>query len=238
MYRIDNATAADALPAPTAPGPNPDGYFTEGNPATGLPATVVDAEWANMLQEEVANVVLAAGGALDKADRTQLAAAIADLIAAAVPSYPGKVGQVVQTVMTDIFSTNSTTLVDITGFTVDITPQDPASKVLVRAAIALGQNQAYQANFALFRGATQIGLGDAAGSRIRVIAGDTGADANGLVSTVFEFLDSPGVDTPLTYKVQMMARLGTAYINRSVQDTDSALFPRAISTLTATEILP
>lgn len=72
MYRIDNATAAAALPAATAPGPNPDGFFTGGDPQVSIPATIVDAEWANTVQEELAGAIAARSAGLDKADRSQL----------------------------------------------------------------------------------------------------------------------------------------------------------------------
>lgn len=77
MYRIDNSTAAAALPAASAPGAHPNRYFTDGDPATGTPATVVPAEFLNMLQEEIALAVLAGGLTLDKSNRGQLAASIA-----------------------------------------------------------------------------------------------------------------------------------------------------------------
>lgn len=79
MYRIDNSSAATTLPAPSAPGPNPVGYFTGGVPGSGVLATRVDAEWLNMTQEEIANVILAAGIILNKGDRTQLLQAIRGL---------------------------------------------------------------------------------------------------------------------------------------------------------------
>jgi hypothetical protein len=73
-YRIDNSTAATSLPTPGAVGPNPNGYFTKGDPAGGVPATIVDDDWANMVQEELANAVTSDGTALSKTDRTQLKA--------------------------------------------------------------------------------------------------------------------------------------------------------------------
>lgn len=84
MYRIDVATASDSLPSPTSPGPNVDGYFSDGNPGLAVPATVVPAEWLNMIQEEVAGLVEAAGLSLDKADRGQLSDAVAAMIADAL----------------------------------------------------------------------------------------------------------------------------------------------------------
>ncbi len=80
MYRIDNATAATTLPTPRAIGPRPNGFFTDGNPGTLEPATVVDDDWLNALQEEIANVITSVGITLDKATHTQLAQAIPRLV--------------------------------------------------------------------------------------------------------------------------------------------------------------
>lgn len=79
MFRIDHPTAATSLPPPAAAGT--PGYFTEGNPATGTPATVVSADWANMVQEEIANVVVGAGLTLSKSNRGQLLSAIQSIAA-------------------------------------------------------------------------------------------------------------------------------------------------------------
>lgn len=70
MYRIDNTDAVSALPPP-APLGQP-GYFTGGNPQAGQAATIVDADWLNALQEEIATVIERAALTLSKTDRTQL----------------------------------------------------------------------------------------------------------------------------------------------------------------------
>lgn len=75
MHRIDSEGAAVALPTPEAVG-SPVGYFTEGNPGTGTPATVVSADWANAVQEELANAIEDSGVTLSKLDRTQLSAIV------------------------------------------------------------------------------------------------------------------------------------------------------------------
>lgn len=55
--------------------------FTEGNPSLSIPATVVGATWLNdTVQEELVNVVLAAGITLSKPSNTQLLEAIQTLI--------------------------------------------------------------------------------------------------------------------------------------------------------------
>lgn len=74
MFRIDHSTAAVAIPTPGAAGT--PGYFTEGNPGTGTAATVVTADWANMVQEELMEVILAASLTPSKTTRTQLLSAI------------------------------------------------------------------------------------------------------------------------------------------------------------------
>ncbi|WP_265335279.1 hypothetical protein [Paraburkholderia franconis] len=77
MFRIDDATAATSLPVPEAAGT--EGYWTEGNPATGVPATLERASWFNMVQEEIRNVVVAAGLTPSKTTYTQLRDAIKNL---------------------------------------------------------------------------------------------------------------------------------------------------------------
>lgn len=79
MHRIDGPAAA------------PGNLFTEGDPSVGTPATVVTDDWANALQEEVCNVVLAAGLALSKPNNTQLLLAINLLLGQRVP--PGAIQQ-------------------------------------------------------------------------------------------------------------------------------------------------
>jgi hypothetical protein len=74
LHRIDIPSAALSLPAPAAYGT--PGFFQAGNPLTATDATIVDADWANAVQEELVGAVVGAGLTLDKADRGQLLAAI------------------------------------------------------------------------------------------------------------------------------------------------------------------
>lgn len=91
MYRVDNASNAGSLPAPSADGPNPGGYFEDKDPANGVEGTIVPAEWLNMVQEEIANVIEdadAGNTALDKSERTQLKNAILAMISAQGAGVP------------------------------------------------------------------------------------------------------------------------------------------------------
>lgn len=71
MKQIDHITATD------------QNEFTEGNPSTGTPATRIEAEWLNVLQEEIVNAVEAGGQTLDQtgAARNQLLLSIQQMIA-------------------------------------------------------------------------------------------------------------------------------------------------------------
>lgn len=70
MHRIDTPTAQkDKFGA----GKN---GFTRGNPQTGTPATALDNDYFDMLQEELAGVVEAAGIMLDKSKHNQLLEAL------------------------------------------------------------------------------------------------------------------------------------------------------------------
>lgn len=59
MFRIDDPTAAPALPAPEAAGT--EGFWTEGNPGAGVPDTIIRASWMNRVQESLRAIVDAVG---------------------------------------------------------------------------------------------------------------------------------------------------------------------------------
>jgi len=74
LYRIDTQTAATAPDAIPAAGT--EGYWTAGDPATGKVPTQFTPAWYNMMQEELRNVVVAAGLTPSKTDWTQVAKAV------------------------------------------------------------------------------------------------------------------------------------------------------------------
>ncbi len=89
MFRTDQTTAVSALPVPANAGT--PGYFTGGNPATGQAATILDADWLNMVQEELMSILAAAGITPKKTVYTQVLSAIQQLFAASadVGGYAG-----------------------------------------------------------------------------------------------------------------------------------------------------
>ncbi|MFV3377319.1 beta strand repeat-containing protein [Pseudomonas sp. NY11226] len=79
MFRVDNDSAVAIMPAATSAGT--PGYFTDGNPATGQPATVLAAEFMNMVMMELANLVTDSGQTLTKNDYKQVSKAVQAMIA-------------------------------------------------------------------------------------------------------------------------------------------------------------
>ena len=124
-----------------------------------------------------------------------------------VPSQ-GKILQVVSTTKTDLFSTTSTTNVDITGLSVSITPSATSSKIFVVCNVVQGHsNSGYWNYLTLLRDSTAInvGTGGTTDNSTATIYTASGF-ANSSVSITA--LDSPSSTSALTYKVQMRIKAG------------------------------
>jgi hypothetical protein len=151
----------------------------------------------------------------------------------------GGIIQIVQTVKTDAFTTNSGNgvFVDLTGLSVTITPRSTSNKILVSYSV-----QGCQANDAgaltkLQRNSTDILLGDAASPELR---GTTGGfymsnGANEVTTHYIEYVDSPATTSSVTYKVVCSGAGGTLYINRSA-NSGNVYNPRCVSIITAMEV--
>lgn len=150
----------------------------------------------------------------------------------------GAVLQVVQSVKTDTASGTNTSQADVAGLSASITPSSASSKILVILNIngngtALGNH----IRLSLMRDATQIAMGDAAGSRKRLSGWIYNPDSYGIGSSVTTFLDSPSTTSAVTYKVQASCEGGSGWwINRSSGDPDNAISGRTISSITLMEI--
>ena len=156
----------------------------------------------------------------------------------------GSVLQVVQTVKTDTFSSNSTsTFVDITGMSVAITPSNASNKILVMYSLC---SSVVDGGFAMWcrlvRDSTDIAQGTPSGN---IISATTGAlSASGAANYPvyvqnMTFLDSPATTSATTYKLQGRGWNGVAglfYVNRSASEANSINYARLVSTITAMEI--
>jgi hypothetical protein len=162
----------------------------------------------------------------------------------------GSIKQVLSTTKTDTFSASVAAGANtaITGLSVTITPSSATSKILVTYMVNGSLNLAGGASgnngilTTLKRGATSIGVGNAAGSRQQVSAtmgGEIGSAALSNLSGM-TFLDSPATTSATTYSVNISHTSGAAqtmYVNRTSTDPDSSNYHRSISTITVMEVL-
>lgn len=155
----------------------------------------------------------------------------------------GAILQVLQASKTDTQTITSTSMVDVTGLSINITPRDTNSKILVSYNIyAVGDN--YISYINLLRDSTILGLADGSGdSRSRVTSQDASLNTTTNQHGFFhlhsrQILDSPASSSQLTYKIQSKARSSsTHYINRTVPDRQSTEYDfRGTSFLQVMEI--
>jgi len=124
--------------------------------------------------------------------------------------------QVIQTVKTDVFTTTSTSYVDITGFSVSITPSSSNSKILVMVDAVIANSSGVNYTFTqLLRNSTVIYAGAQAG-----LTGVLGvANYNSYLDSITQdssgiYLDSPATTSTVTYKLQMRVNASTGVFNR------------------------
>jgi hypothetical protein len=143
----------------------------------------------------------------------------------------GTVLQVVSTTKVDGFTTTSTSPVDITGLSVNITPSSATSKILVFAQIFGGGDAATALYLNLVRNSTALAQGTV-GTFFNSTVGSFLGSPNYYTAYPIVFLDSPATTLSTTYKIQTFAPAGTVAINRRVSD----LVIGGSSTITVMEI--
>ena len=151
----------------------------------------------------------------------------------------GKIGQVVQTLKTDTFSTTSTSPDAVTGLSVDITPVATSSKILINVCFGsfnsrYGQNYIY-ATISGGNAATYIG--DAATGHEAAMGTLSGGSDNYSQQggNSMMYLDSPSTTSEVTYQVNIWGPAYTMIIN-GPQTTRTTSW-NAASTIVAMEVL-
>ena len=174
-------------------------------------------------------------------------ATLADGAATGSKLGAGSIIQVVQTYRTSIFA-EEVTVGNFSSavMTASITPASTSNKILVLCTlhISTGSASANQTNgcqAVVKRDGTAIGVGDAAGNRVRSTgAGIGSANTNRLQSNVhMTFLDSPSSTSALSYTAHIKPGFnGTQYVNlnREQSDSDLSSVGRSASSITLMEV--
>ena len=162
------------------------------------------------------------------------------LTAAQMNSLRGafRVLQIVTAQKTDTFTTASTSFVDLTGLSANITPSSTSSTILVGYSVqGLGLANTNMGSVQIVRGSTAVGNAAAAGSRTvgNSIVPELGGAQIGQMTNWF--MDSPATTSLTTYKLQIRTNnAGTIYVNRTITDTDLTAFGRGTSSFVIMEI--
>lgn len=132
------------------------------------------------------------------------------------PAAAGTVVKVQSTAVSSTFTTSSTSFVDITSYSVSITPTATSSKVLILASFTLNNPGAVsnKSEVRLLRGSTAI---------VDPITRANDANNTVLESGSISYLDSPATTSATTYKIQLKtsnsaepARIGSDYTGTPV----------------------
>ena len=153
----------------------------------------------------------------------------------------GNILQVVSSTKTDHFTTTSSSITEITGLNVSITPSASTSKILLYLNINFGGAVNQYAGFYLKRDSTLIATSTAVdGNDTRRQQAFSGYIENAFrtESGGINFLDSPGDTNSHTYKAFCSSNYSSyaLHINRTSSVTDNAYNGGMISTLTAMEV--
>jgi hypothetical protein len=126
---------------------------------------------------------------------------------------PGSIIQT-QTAWTNATQTyNGTSLIDVTGMSVNITPKYATSKIMVLVTICWGASNDTYAKFRVVRNGVALGLGPSGvGSAVPESFSHNNDNAHGtydMCTNTWQYLDSPTTTSTLTYKLQMRPMITT-----------------------------
>ena len=149
----------------------------------------------------------------------------------------GHVIQTLQALKTDVFSTSSTSFVDVTGLSVNITPKFSTSKIFVQFCVAVGHNADTQQTLQLVR---QVSSSD---TIINPVAYNQGTSISYIGSSdknwdrdvmFYQVLDAPSTTSTVNYRLRTYIYNSSyvQYVNRMENSANAT----GTSTLTVQEI--
>ena len=187
------------------------------------------------------SVIIAAPASNPASDRTLTLPSNADgTVLTTTNPKAGNILQVVSTTKVDGFTSTNSSFVDITGFSVDITPSSTSSKILIMVSMSIGGEDTSYPAFKALRGSTALALGtySTGGSQTPCSFGWQSDSDHKTTTASFQYLDSPSTTSSTTYKVQVASTDGSheVSVNRPTTGTNSALSHAGTSTITAMEV--
>ena len=149
------------------------------------------------------------------------------------PYIKGAVLQVKQTIKTNAFNTSSTSFVDVTGLSVNITPSSTSSNILIKVSLGALSMGAGPFLFRILRDTSTFAIGTES-APYKANFGMYVNDGNAFHIGAYEILDTAvSTTSQVTYKLQAISPDGANnYINRRVASLGYSLS----STIIATEI--
>ena len=149
----------------------------------------------------------------------------------------GKVLQVVTGTTTTRVESSSSTYAD-TNLSVTITPSSSSNKILITPSFSTSHSVANSHGIKLVRDTTDIFIADDSDGGLRkyVTTWTYGGGGARAVTQSFEYVDSPSTTSATTYKLQIWATGGTAYLNQMGVDSNNTTYGRSASSIIAYEI--
>jgi trimeric autotransporter adhesin len=169
--------------------------------------------------------------------------ASAAIVASKLSGIVSGILQVKKTLITSTISTTVTnTYVDVSGFSVTITPTSSTSQILLLGLINSSHisDTGQRMRFRLLRGSTDITAPDSPGSRqTGFFTPEYDTDDYECTTGSLTWWDNPATTSATTYKLQVTTNNSgsqVAYINRSRTDSDNIDHVRTVSSIVAIEV--
>lgn len=203
--------------------------FWSGSTAHGLRGTgsIGSGEAHNNLQPyQVVNYIIKASAGWTAGD-SELATRVGQL------EQPGRVLQVASATRNTIFSTTSSTYVDVTGVSVTITPRSATSKVLVTVnTVGSASNNSVGLGLGVYRNSTLIGTNPNGQFSLVHYPAATGV-SSGLS---FQYLDAPATVASTTYKLSLASLTAGTNVGIGGYLANAAAGVSTITTITVMEV--
>ena len=149
-----------------------------------------------------------------------------------------KIAQVVTADKTDVFTTTSTSYIDVTGWTASITPTLNTSKILIMYSTSTSASGGTYTGFQILRGATAVGNGVPSGSQTAANKGQYDSLDGGGMSMMGHYIDSPATTSATTYQIQVKNHsANTLTVGATQKNVNTSVTSSVLTNITLIEVL-